>query len=1008
MSDIVIISNQNSSIVIAERSVNSNIVLADKNIVVITGPSPVSSTPIESFVLLPSNATLTLAPPSVPIVFTSNIVNTVIAKSPPSANIILSLSASVVFTSNISAPINLTPPSANIILTGIASTVTVGVPQPSAVFVSEITMAAPDLVRVEIRDPDVQYGTIVPLIPPYNTPTPAQYTWIQNAGKWGMTIGPPNTVFRTEDVGFAKLNRPSVDVAAGYGTIGSRNVIAVYRNSVPRVYGSTHSTRVFAFNHFVYLKLDGALAAGSHTITFPSASTLPPKSFVFNDKVTRLCSIRSTQLGHKTSDVSKYAYLALWLPGGPGDGAVDFRTYGLTTFSVIDAAGTVVFSGPITLRVGPFDPEPGAGTGFNQPLLLTYTRADGTTYQANRAGTFVFGLDYSAWGGATPGLYRLYISGLGVSDAFQINDTIWNQAAQVYWAGLYHWHRSMPLDGRFGYTRPDGFSDTAGTVILQSNLPLALDDQGGGGFVNFGFGPKAPWVTTEVVTDTDGGYHDAGDWDDNAAHMMSSYMFLDLYEHLPVAKRTVSYNMPAAKDILRDPMYAGKTFPNLINEAIWNIDHFRRMQTASGGVRGAVDMSTSPRHFEPSWLTTLPLYVCAPDLVSSYFYVVCAIKLVIALRSIGENTIADVFEASAMRAWDWAEIQRADPNLGMSNARTIMGLTDAAFQAKLISGGVVSRSNSTHGRAAVMLYRLTGLDSYHTMAKAWLTSPGPNRLDPENFEYFNNIPWPNVDTALQATCKNNYLVYVNNQISYPTRSQDSYLNFKDLVSTPDFGPGNAPTTFVTMALYHCHRMTGLTKYLKTMQDGSAHVLGANQVSLSTTVGIGVRDPSNPLHEDTISLGTRPPRGCTIYAWAFPKSQLPPNQTWLFGTAATGAAFPPTDANNRVDPFLTSIPAYDFMIQYPYNVITQEYTFHQTIAPMAVVCMYLDAYGANHFFPPTKDFILSGTVPTVYSKPIVLTLPGANIGLTSVAPIVAVIDVTAPTVPTGLTGTPLSD
>ena len=52
------------------------------------------------------------------------------------------------------------------------------------------------------------------------------------------------------------------------------------------------------------------------------------------------------------------------------------------------------------------------------------------TYLANRAATFVYGLDYSAWRPRDPGLYRIYIPGLGVSDAFRIDGAVWYKVAR--------------------------------------------------------------------------------------------------------------------------------------------------------------------------------------------------------------------------------------------------------------------------------------------------------------------------------------------------------------------------------------------------------------------------------------------------------------------------------------------------------------------------------------------------------------------------------------------------
>jgi len=54
-----------------------------------------------------------------------------------------------------------------------------------------------------------------------------------------------------------------------------------------------------------------------------------------------------------------------------------------------------------------------------------------------------------------------------------------------------------------------------------------------------------------------------------------------------------------------------------------------------------------------------------------------------------------------------------------------------------------------------------------------------------------------------------------------------------------------------------------------MLDGSAHILGANQIGMSFTVGLGHRPPKGPLHENSIAAGVAAPPGITIYGWATP-------------------------------------------------------------------------------------------------------------------------------------------
>src|SRR5262249_6722066 len=159
----------------------------------------------------------------------------------------------------------------------------------------------------------------------------------------------------------------------------------------------------------------------------------------------------------------------------PDDGAVDFQRYNLREFHIIDETGSVEFTGSIKLRLGPKDVEPGDGL---QGDLNTYTRPDGTKFEANRAGTYVFELDYSSWRNASPGTYRIYIPKLGTSDTFVIDDMVWHRAAAASMAGLYHQRSGLALDGRFGYARPECFTEASGVTVRQSRMPLAFSKEG--------------------------------------------------------------------------------------------------------------------------------------------------------------------------------------------------------------------------------------------------------------------------------------------------------------------------------------------------------------------------------------------------------------------------------------------------------------------------------------------------------------------------------------------------
>jgi hypothetical protein len=798
--------------------------------------------------------------------------------------------------------------------------------------IHEITMAAPDIVRVEVREAPIQHGHIVKL----PTPSDATHgTWIKvNDDEWGVVIGPQRDHARICDkANFEPLNRTAADQVSGYGLLGDRHVTAVFRKSVPWSSGIVKGGAAIAsFTHFIYLKLDAPLSPGEYTVQWPH-NVLPPTRFVFDDKTTRSSSIRATQLGYRADDVSKYAYLALWLPGGPDYGAVDFRAYRLDKFDIIDDRNEVVFSGSIVLRVGPKDKEPGSGVRGD---LLTYTLADGMTYEANRAGTFVFGLDYSNWRNAQPGTYRIAIPKLGTSDPFVIGDDVWYHAARTAMGGLYNQRSGMALDGRFGYVRPESFTEASGVVVRQSKLPLALS-KAGGGFVNFSEAVKAPWITNEVVRDVWGGYQDAGNWQRNASHIRASYLLLDVYEQLPQSARDLKCGIPASGEVLRDPLYRGKKLPDLVDEAIWNLDFFRRMQRADGAVRGGTDSAGSPRTLEPSWLESQVVFAYAPDPEASFTYAAGAAKLAVVLEQLGEAPLAELFSESALHAWSWADHAFADPNVAFGVAQGFLRLSKGDYESRLKP--ILLRAGDARIWAAAALFRLTGQERFNVIALERLKAPFGEALMDAAWEYA-NARGPGAELAVQENIRRSIVAFARDYIVHPQHMHISYRNMKHFFAPIGWGSGLAPTHTAAAALIRAHRITGANEFIATMLDGSAHILGANQIGMSFTVGLGRRWPRAPLNEDSIAAGVPPPNGITIYGWANPADM---GETYWYVWGPKWAALSDLVPTKRVDPIRTSLPLYEFLIEYPRIIISAEYTIHQTIVTTAAVWIYLNGY-----------------------------------------------------------------
>ncbi|GAA2880175.1 endoglucanase [Aminobacter niigataensis] len=876
-------------------------------------------------------------------------------------------------------------------------------------------MAAPDIIAVELRDPSFVRGRIVTL----PEPMPAMRgRWTAVDGVPGLVIGPKADHVRLSDTPPGTfLDRASVDAAGLYGTIGGRRVISVHRKSMPYdsgLYpGPNGDTRTgAAFKHQVYLKLDGPLPQGTHVIRWPNGM-LADRSFTFDDRTTRAVAIRSTQLGHATKDTAKAGFLALWLPGGKDDGAVDFRDYGTTAFDIIDPEGKTVFAGAINLRKDPGDAEPGNGLpkplidyttataprivirsldtnarrvttvaphgltdgqrvglerlgGEQDPSAVFGTVAESTAnaftlddpneqlpatlspqatatpaYSANRAGTFVFELDYSAWMPQSGGPFRLRVPGLGVSDPFQVEPDIWLSAARVSMTGLYHQRSGIEIDGRFGYSRPVAFRPGPDMSIVESRLPLAWSSNFDTGFIAFEEGVKPRWRTERKAPDSYwGGYMDAGDWDRRIQHVEVAALLLEAFEALPEAQRGTSFDLPKSSALLTNPTYRDTDdLPDLLHEAIWVMDFFRRLQTDDGGIRGGIESAAHPMLGEPSYLERQEVYAYAPDHISTYKYAAVAAKLARILKTRGKAGAAMLFEDSARAAWAAAERGFADPDTFYRDAIVVATETGAFGP-----GGWPARreqlqgiAREYRGAAAAALYRLLGSTKHRDIFEAsW-------RDDQGLFAHKGDAAWDYLKTAgSDAGIGEEIVARFAAEAAIITDAQQhaAYPNMKHPYAPAGWGEGGAPDYNQTQTLIRAHLLAGDPQILQVMEQGFQAMVGVNQVGLSFVTGIGARQILHPLHEDHRAMGVAAPSGITIFGFA---SQNATAYSWVFGPAWSPLAESGTTENapqRRIEPPRFSLPYHEYLVEHPAVIMQQEYTVHQSIGTMAALALYL--------------------------------------------------------------------
>jgi len=348
------------------------------------------------------------------------------------------------------------------------------------------------------------------------------------------------------------------------------------------------------------------------------------------------------------------------------------------------------------------------------------------------------------------------------------------------------------------------------------------------------FGGLTRGKTDALVPDAWGGYMDAGDWDRRIQHLAVSLYLLELAELFPDYFSRVSLNLPESNDGL----------PDIVSEALFTLDCYRRMQTPEGGIRGGIESSEHPREGECSWQESLDVLAYAPGVWSSYWYAATAARAARWLET-REPVQAKTYRESALRAADWAELEL--PKLGGVEPH---------------EGGVGDLRNL----AAAELYRLTGKERWNTvfLATTVFTEASaslyqwPKHNQRDNAWVYVRTELPSVNATVQTNCRNAILQEADARAAQCQRTGFRWT--KDPWMPPAWSAFTAPDA---VSLCRAHALTGDARYLRAIVLACQHGAGANPLNLCYTTGLGHKSPVHPLQIDSRYSDQPAPAGLTV-------------------------------------------------------------------------------------------------------------------------------------------------
>jgi endoglucanase len=752
--------------------------------------------------------------------------------------------------------------------------------------VSQAYLVKPDILAVRIDAGKVIYGKQVP----YQTksgdrkeePRPQGDDWLTRGGKAiGTLVGRPRNVLHMLDEFVASPFDPQwADRSTSYritsredSTYSSQlNPTSVSRKSKP-----TDMARVgqwkfeFPMSHVMYLKLPSPLREGkTYQINFPG-SQVQPLSFKYEPNVTRSEAVHVSHIGFSPNDPAKVAFLSTWMGSG---GKVEYSPG--QTFSVInEKTNQKVFTGKTQLSKSSEEKE--------DPRKRNYTL------------TNVYLMDFSRV--QTPGQYRVCVDSVGCSVSFQINSDVWKSAFTLSARGLYHQRSGIALTEPYtDWKRPRAFHPDDGVEVYASTakyMDLGPDND---------FSKALPrGKTNQKLPNAWGGYFDAGDWDRNINHVDVARSLLELEELFPDYYSRVNLNIPESKDAL----------PDVINEGLWTIDFFKRLQTPDGGIRGGIDSQGHPKFGEASWQESYPVMAYAPETWSSYLYAGVAARAAHSLR-LRDAKRAQSYQDSALKAFDYAERE----------------IRNGAPMTKQV--------RDARNLAAVEFLRLTRDPKWHQVFLQATVFKDPkqetivwDQHDQREAAFlYARLPKNLVDSTIQRNAVNAIVRDADTAVS--VSDQTAFKWSKELPFNP-IGWGSGLGAPKGVSIVRAHYLTRDPRYLKSAVLSTQFALGANPDNMTYTTGLGQRSPRNPLIVDQRMTGATPPPGITVYG---PYDPLFYGDTWTINLF-----------KDVIFPAPIEWPAVESYFDIYLFPLATEFTIMQTVSPTAYLWGYLAAKNA---------------------------------------------------------------
>ncbi|OQA85942.1 MAG: Endoglucanase D precursor [Lentisphaerae bacterium ADurb.Bin242] len=471
----------------------------------------------------------------------------------------------------------------------------------------------------------------------------------------------------------------------------------------------------------------------------------------------------------------------------------------------------------------------------------THTKND-VTYLLTGEETYV--CDFSAL--QTEGEYQIHIPGVGYSHKFRIGQAALGKAFWTHCRGLFH-HRSgcsgvVKPYTNWEYPKPaHAWTWESNFICDDGTYDLCVTPDGTTYptlFSNKHFSMIPNNATGHLFRDLRGGWYDAADFDRRPYHFGCVRDLVEVYLRFPQNFTDSQLDLPES----------GDGIPDILSEAEWGLDVWRRGQHGDGGIAAWIEADGHESDWP--WLSEKKYYIGLANRKDSLEYAQCAAKFARALRIAGTPAAlakADVYTESAIRAFNFG----IDPGNAATLEFTQKNSANAGFDFSYAEPD--GPAKCLIAPAAAALFALTGEPRF------------AREITSENFEA--HYAWIRDDANdFAQNCATEFLFDLDaNFPEYATRMKSFILGKADLWRSyqelqPCFEmtwpPDHAFYTYVSWGVGHPERrgkayiyawlLTGDAKYRDSALLAMDNVAGCNVMGRCITTGLGKVSPVHHL------------------------------------------------------------------------------------------------------------------------------------------------------------------